>query len=386
MKRTVLFALSICILAGLAGCGKTPLNAETTTPTQATKPSQTDTVPEATDVPVSMRQKPVNAVSVPLRTTTSTADDGTVIFAHSYQDMTLVLQEPEVADKVIVDFLNRVDSASKTAEELLYAARSAYSNTSGWIPYMCRVLYEPTRIDQSVLSLFGSLSSYAGGIHPDHINVSANYDLMTGDVLTLGSIMHKDATMQMFCDLVIQELNEEKEHLYLFSDFETAVQKRFAVDESQDEHFYFSTTGLCFYFSPYEIAPYSSGTIVAEIPYEKLTGLLHDAYFPAESVLSDGVISGKPYEQADMDRVFQISEAILTPGGEMLLLTADEPLESIFVHFISEDPQVQDYVFFGASTLSPGDGIMVQAAAEEMDQIFVEYENISGKQTHNFSN
>lgn len=384
MKKTFCIILTSIMLFLWSGCSK-PQNFSTDTTTSpttmTTQPTQTEPPTEPAQTELIVRQKPITAVCVPLHSVNHTTEDGTVLLNHSYQSISLLVQDPEVADKVIVDFLNRIDTTNTAAEQMKTTATNNYSASGNWIPYLCRLLYEPTRVDQSVLSLFGTYSTFSGGMHPDHINVSANYDLITGDVLTLGSIMHKDASMQLFSDLVIEELSKVAEKKYLFADFENAVKKRFTADESQDEAFYFSSRGLCFYFSPYEIAPYSSGTIIAEIPYEKLLGVLHDDYFPAERVYSDGTIQAVPFKEADLESILQISEAIITPGAEMYLLTADASIQNVRLCIGSDDPQGTEFVFFATSEINPGDGIMIEATSEELANIHVIYETSTGDNT-----
>ena len=292
--------------------------------------------------------------------------------------MSLVLQDSDVANKVILDFLNRVDSTAATAEQLRQTALSNYNVSGDWTAYLCQLKYEPTRIDQGVLSLFGALSTYSGGMHPDHTNLSVNYDLLTGDILTLGSIMHKDATKDDFCNLVLTELEATAQQLYLYSDYQQGVIKRFTQNEADDENFYFTTSGLCFYFSPYEIAPYSSGTICVEIPYQKLVGVIHDAYFPGEKHPTNAVIQGKPLKDADLQDLGQISEAILTPGSQMYLLTANNLVENIKLQL--HDDKGQGHTFFAAESLCVGSSIVIEATEEEFRNIYLSYDNALGTQ------
>ena len=382
MKRCIPVLLILLLL--FSGCQKSPQPPVES----ASGPTETllgeITEPQHTEPNFTAPQKPLAAVFVPAVTENYQADDGTEIFSYTHQSMTLILQEAEVADKIILDFLNRSDTAG-TAQQLLASAEKAYSPSEHWNSYMCKVLYEPQRIDQSVLSLFGVRSTYSGGMHPDHLGVSVSYDLLTGDVLTLGSIMHMDATVAMFRDLVLADLDSRKEELYLFSDYADGVNKRFSVDESQDEAFYFTKTGLCFYFSPYQIAPYSSGMIVSEIPYDQLVGLINDAYFPNEQHLTAGTITADPFQEVDLSSIKRISEAVLTPGGEMTMLTADNTVENVFIEFYSPDPRVSTYTFFAASALAPGDGIMIEATDEQLtENIRIYYDNSNGCQVLKF--
>lgn len=383
MKRAFSIFLALLLLICIAGCASNePISTQTTAgPIQnsTTAPVPTGSIQETHSAGV-ITQKTMTAVSVPLHTQNTNAENGTVLFTYTYPSMSLMLQDAEVADKVILDFLNRVDATSTTALTLQKSAESAYTGSAAWNPYLCRVLYEPMRLDMSVLSLFGAVSTYSGGMHPEHTNVSANYDLLTGDVLTLGSIMHKDATMQMFCDLVLEQLDTVKDDRHLYSDYKIAVNKRFSGDESKDEDFYFTPEGLCFYFSPYQIAPYSSGTVVAEIPYEKLVGVIHDNYFPPEQLLTGGTVDIVPYKNANMETIHQIGEAVLTPGGEMYLLTASNAVNNVRLRISGDDSQNHEYVFFAASTLAPNSGIMLEVSDQELDAISVSYDNADGKQ------
>lgn len=388
MKKSTL-VLFLLLLLSLSACRQTPQNPSVMTEdpiqTQLPETNGPEQSADATVTPSVVPQKPLAAVFVPSVTEKVCADDGTEIFAYTHQSMSLVLQEVEIADKIILDFLNRSDTAS-TAQQLLASARNAYAPSEHWVAYMCKVLYEPMRIDQSVLSLFGTHSMYSGGMHPEHLAVSVSYDLLTGDVLTLGSIMHKDATREMFRDLVLQDLEARKEELYLFSDYADGVNERFSLDESLDEAFYFSQNGLCFYFSPYQIAPYASGMIVSEIPYEKLVGLINDAYFPGEKHLTDGTIVANHFSDMDLETVTRISEAVLTPGGEMVMLTADNTVENIRIEFYSADPRVGSYTLFAASALAPGDGILIEATQEQLtENIRVYYSNAGGLQLLTFT-
>ncbi len=384
MKRVFSVFLVLVLLIASTGCSRkdsvspqtTSSHLQTTTLSSESLDSTQNT--SSTSV---ISQNSMSAVSVPMLTQTLKSKDGIELFTYTYPSMSLVLQDAEVADKIILDFLNRVDSTGTTASSLQIMAEKAYNGTNNWTAYLCRVLYEPTRMDIGVLSLFGTVSTYSGGMHPDHTNVSANYDLLTGDVLTLGSIMHKDATVQMFCDLVLEQLDAVKDDRYLYSDYEIAVNKRFAVDESKDEDFYFTSEGLCFYFSPYQIAPYSSGTIVAQIPYEKLVGVIHDNYFPPEMHLTNGTVNMLPHEGADMGHIHQISEAVLTPGGQMYLITASNAVNNVRLRIASNDPQIHEYVFFAADTLTPDCAIMLEASEQELNTISVSYDNANGKQT-----
>ena len=352
MKKSISFLLIFVILFSLIGC--------TAEPAPATKPTGTALNNDLNPRPA------MAAVSVNAITETASADDGTVIFNYTHQSMSLTLQDPDVADKVIVDFLGRFDSMQEAAQSLMTDAKAAYAqNAETWYPYMCSTLYEPVRIDPGVLSLHGTTASHSGGAHPDQAGVSANYDLLTGDVLTLASIMTPDATSDDFCRLTLDALAEVADELYLYDDYEDTVRKRFTQDPSTDQQWYFTNEGICFYFSPYEIAAYVSGIITAEIPYSKLTGIILDEYFPAEQAPGFGTIAAVNLQNTDLTRFDQIAELIVDEGEQMTLLYTEGTVYDVKIEAgnwnESGDEFILSHTTFATACLAAGDAVMVEA-------------------------
>ena len=379
MRRSIAFILASLMLCAMAGCSQDiPQQTQNTSHTTESDTAE-DTAAVNTELVIS--QQPMAAVSVPAVTETKAADDGTALFTYTYQSMSLTLPDAEVADKVIVDFLNRVDKTRDTADSILSSAQANYSGTSGWTPYLCHITYSPTRIDQGVLSLFGSNVTYTGASHPDRTCVSANYDLITGDILTLGSILtHVDA-VEPLCQLVIEKLDALADEKYLRNGYQDTVYQRFAGEESYDEDWYFSDVGLCFYFAPYEIAPYSSGVIIAGIPYSELAGIIADAYFPAEQQAFSGTVEIQPFDSADLAQFTQITELILDNNGKMLLMYTETAVQDLRIT-IADPSTGEIYTAFASQYLTPGDAIMVQASQEVLAAMQLTFQSGSDVITH----
>jgi len=335
------------------------------------------------DTEVLAPAQPLVAVSVPAVTETTTADDGTVLFTYTYQDIALTLSGQAVADHVILDFLNRIDSTVSTAETILSAAEANYSGNANWIPYLCQVLYQPTRIDQGVLSFFGSTVTYSGASHPEQNCMAANYNLLSGDVLTLGSILSHIDSVDTLRQLLISQLEEMKEEKYLYPDFAETVKQRFAGEESYDEDWYFTETGLCFYFSPYEIAPYSSGIITAEIPYEKLVGVIADDFFPAEAQPVSGEIKFSVLDESNIDAFEDITELVLDNEGDMYVITTDSAVQHLQV-LVSNPDTAESYVAFSANALQQGDALMIQANNDQLANTHIRYFSNDTYRTQNW--
>ena len=370
MKKLISFLLSVCLVLTFSACSEAESQPTTVATEETEIPTTMETIPQVTEV-INLTG-PMTAVSLPTDAEIATAEDGTTIFQYTYQNMSLTLSAQATADLVIVDFLSRLDAARTTADSLLASAQSAYDGSANWIPYLCQIVYNPQRIDRGVMSLYGTMVTYSGASHPETSCISANYDLLTGDVLTLGSILTGEDASGKLCDLVVDNLNKIAQEKYLRSGFEADVKARFAVDPSYDEDWYFSNNGLCFYFAPYEIAPYSSGVIISEIPYAELAGLIMDEYFPAEQQALTGTIQQMPFSTDDAAQFPQISELILNQEGEMYLLYCDSSIQNVSIH-VNNAATDLNYVAYAAEYLNPGDAIMIQYDPSLEDHVVVEY-------------
>lgn len=366
MKNTLLTLLTIGMLLSISGCSL-PVSSDI----QATITSPTDEPASATTEQTreEFKQKPMIAVALPIVDEAEHAEDGTTIFRYSYPNMSLIVADPEVADNVIVDFLNRIDQTTEHASQILDAAKSAYTGSSQWTPYLCQIGYDPMRIDPGVLSLMGSYTTYSGTAHPERSYLSVNYDLVTGNVLSLDDILTGASATDTLYPYIIQDLNLQKDEKSLYEGFEATVKEQFDRDSTSVDSWYLSQTGLCFYFSPYEIAPYASGIITAEIPYNKLTGILNDAYFPSETQCGSSNVTVEPFIEQDLDRFTQFSEVVLDTSGNKILLHTEGAVTHIQIEkgFWNADGTVftPAQAVFSAYSLTPGDAIMVESALSD---------------------
>ncbi len=352
MKKWTALFLALCLLVTLFGC-----NRATTESPQSQTGNQQETPNNSNgDTSQSVSQLPMHAVSVPYVTEERTAKDGTVLFRYIYQNnMQLILSDSKIASKVATDFSNRVNDTAAAAKTLTSRAEQAYAkNPENWNPYLCQLLYHPMRIDKGMLSMFGSYTTFEGS-RPDTAYLSVSYDLATGKAISFGDILSESAKIDTLCQLVIDALSPQKEDKFIDDNFADTVKGRFGSHIGDDSDWYFSQKGLCFYFAPYEIAPYTSGVIVAEIPYEKLTGIIKDAYFPAEQDAARGSIVATPFASLDSEKFTQVAKVVLSESGEKILLHTDHIVYNIRI--TAEDRNT----VFAAASLSPGDVIMLQA-------------------------
>lgn len=366
-NRVLLCILLFCLLLIFSACAapdsESQSSSSVTNNTVGIGEPSTDINAPATDY--YPQELPLLAVSLPVITQSETAEDGTVLFNYTFQNLSLVLPDPEVADKVILDYLNRIDQTASEAETIRTAAIDNYKSTDNWNPYLCQITYDPTRIDTGILSMFGSHVSYSGAVHAGTIYRSVNYDLVTGNALAFDDIFTGNAEPNELYQLVLEALAAKKEQVQLFDGFEITVAERFEKNYRQDKDWFFSNQGLCFFFSPYEIGPYASGAIIAEIPYSKLVGLIDDAYFPTEKEPTAGNVFAKPFEKMEQDEFSQFAEVILQEDGTKIILYADKAVYDIRIETGSQSPDdgifTPEYTVFSAYGLSAGNAIMLQA-------------------------
>lgn len=362
MRCIIAFILILSVLLIVAGCNRPEFgNTANTNPTDSEDHNGTTDMPvsgESTDV-----QIPMVSVSLPIVKESDLADDNTEISNYIYQNISMIHPEPEVADKIILDFLNRVDEISTDIESIRTAAKQNYTG-SNWTPYLCQITYKPMRIDSGVLSLVGNYVSYSGTPHPESTVVSINYDMVSGDVTVLDDIITSDGTKTLI-DEVTRSLNAQKSEMFLFDDFEDTVKSRFVNSLSHEYSWYFSETGLCFYFSAYEIAPYSSGVIVAEVPYEKLAGIMDNAYFPAEQATATGTLIADKFEENDLNSYDEFSEIIINENASKVLLHTDTAIYNVHIETgswsVGGDTFTPEHTVFAAQALCNRDAIMVEA-------------------------
>lgn len=373
MKKIVVILSIVLSLLLVVACllfmDKKPKNPQESTGATAA----TQETPNANQI---AEDKTMVAVAVPAVTENTTADNGTVLFQYTYQHMSLVHSKPDIADKIILNFLNRVDGTKSTAQSTADLAKNNYNGSQNWTPYVYHITYSPTRIDHKVLSLFGNNVVFSGANHPERTCVSASYDMQTGDVLTLASIMHKDASVEDICKLVLERLDELAEGDYLYENYKNTVTERFKGDASTDEAWYFTQTGLCFYFAPYEIAPYASGVITVEIPYEKLKTILHEDYLQESRNIPSGTVTIAPFDVNKQDQFSHIAEVVVSTGGNMYTAQTSGYVQDVRV--ILND-RTSNYTVFAANVLSAGDAVMIQTDETQRQQMKLSYK--TGNQT-----
>ena len=388
MKKTISLILALCLCVSLTACVSEPepTAVPTTEPTVPTTVPPTDaptaapTESSATDptepsVNMEIYEIPMAAISLTEQTEVTFGKDSTTVFEYTYQNVRLILPDAEMALTVNLDILNRIDATKTTASDIMNDAVAANPQ----YPYYFSIVYEPQRMDTAVLSLFGRQTVYSGGsaLNSGH---GLTYDLATGSVLTLEDVLADGVTADTLCPLVINALAALPAETYLFDDYVTTVENRFSGDFLQDGSWHLAETGLCFTFAPYEVAPNSAGFVHAVIPYEQLTGILEDAWFPPEQVTPNGTLRVDTFSQEAADSIETFAEVNLDRGSDMYLLTTDGMIYDLVIEsgIRRSNGFTPQATVFRANSLIPANAVTLQATADTLALLRITYTGAEG--------
>lgn len=366
MIRSVAIILCTALLLCFAGC----TNESGSTNTDETSASTTEAPTISTDPTIgtapnstAVYESSMASVAMPLITEVQRSEN-VVIAYYTHQDISLTLPDADVAQQITLDMLNRIDKSRPAAEKVLSSAASDYTGNQNWYPYSYTITFSPMRLDENILSFFGTESSFDGSPRSIRNDLSVTYDLTTGEPLSLKKILHEENFADALCDLIVDSLSNKKDQL--FPDYEKLVRDKFSTNVTVS-NWYFSKNGLCFYFVPYEIAPYSAGTIVAEVPYSKLSGLMTDIYFPGEQLQTNGQVLVQKLDDFSITENYeQFARVSLVPDKDKLLITSDGSITDVRIIYDPQSPNsgVMESVILSVAGLGPTDAILLELDAE----------------------
>lgn len=362
MKKTLAALLCLCLALTCAGCNSAPASNHATI--AGSTPDDLVTTPSTEPYHSEQLQQPMHGISMVTVSEDTHADDGEVVFTRSYQKIGLILNGKDSQSVIAADLDRRTTEFLSDTADMVKEAQSQYAEGSEyWSPYFMDISYTPTRIDQSVLSLFCNYIVQSGGVHPIQYTGSITYDLATGKTLTLTDILEGSCTGSDLSALVEAVLEPMAEELYF--DYQDSLEDIFSADLSNISNWYFSHTGLCFHFAPYEIAPYSSGTIIAAIPYEQLEGILLEEFFPTELEDANGSLYAEFFLPDDTERFTFLAEVELDPNGTEILIHPDATVTDVRIEqgdwSYDGSRFYPEATVFAADSLGLGNGIILTA-------------------------
>ncbi|MDP4152043.1 MAG: DUF3298 and DUF4163 domain-containing protein [Bacillota bacterium] len=146
--------------------------------------------------------------------------------------------------------------------------RDSIKNDFPFRPYDAVMKYFISLNGSCHLSSYTDRYEYTGGAHGNTIRSSATFDLKSGRQLELRDLFKRGANYRYD---ILKNITEQAEKnlsenpgIY-FEDY-----KQLIIENFNPKSFYLTPEALAVYYQQYEIAPYSTGIVVFEIPYSKL--------------------------------------------------------------------------------------------------------------------
>lgn len=381
MRKFFSIILTVCLLLAATGCNRQPSTPDVETTQPTSEPTQT-TQPHSTEATVETQSPalvdlPLLTFSAPVREYAHYAADGTLLLTYSCQDFSLILEDPQVADAIVLDLMNLVDHENSAVQSVQADAQAAYDVQDDWTPFVYSNYFTPERFDQSVLSLYGVHALQSGSPRSATSCNSVTYDLLSGRPLTLKDILKEDYSADALSQLIAEALSPIAAQGLLFSDYAYVASELFTTNRPVDS-WYLSNEGLCFYFAPYEIAPYSSGTIIAQIPYASLVDLLRDEFFPSEIADNDGLACVQPFQAVDLAQFDSFAEVVIEESDTQFLLYTSSCIRNLRIElgaYTEDGAFLPEATIFAAPTLCAGDGVVLDATLETTQDLRFTYES-----------
>ena len=255
-----------------------------------------------------------------------------------------------------------------------YTQRVAEDQTEGEIielSYRCTP--SVTRCDTRALSIVFDVSQDIGGLHADFTRISRSYDADSGTLLSLADIAKNEEQLKTFIKNYViglaagDEYKENGESI-LFDDFETTIGE--LVDAGSN--WYLNDEGLVFYANPYDIAPYSSGVLLFEIPYSALEEFLSVELAPVDYEGENGMILADNGFTVDRDSLKILDTVTVDAEGQSVVLSAEETVYNVRVYTESRTLWQRNY-------LTSGEGVeVISYIPDVMPNIAVRYELADG--------
>lgn len=285
MKKLTALLLTLTLTLSLAACGAQEVTV---------KPDDASPAPVPTDAVESTLHF---ALGEPLKYAEEfTADDGTLLLSVSYELPQLELYTADgalytlpmtsntadvqpkavaVRDTFNAEMAQKLAESKAWSESLLADARDHYESIEDeyreyWSPYADELVAEVSYMTEGLVSASAVAYSYYGGAHPNGGWYGWNYDLTTGEFLTLDSL---DAQPSNINDLgetlthtlalfILDEIDEQGLAGDYYDDYYSYI-----FDLAANANYCFTDTGMTVIFDAYVIGPYAAGAQIFDIPY-----------------------------------------------------------------------------------------------------------------------
>ena len=299
------------------------------------------------------------------------SDDGMTYYRQSLGTATVSSKDERAAERINSSLAELYVRFGADAE---YTQRVAEDQTDGEqiaLSYYCAP--SVTRCDTRVLSAVFDVSQDIGGIHADSTRTSRSYNADNGSLLTLADIAKNEEQLKTFIKNYVIGLAAGDDYKeggvsILFDDFESTIND--LVDAGAN--WYFSDGGLVFYANPYDIAPYSRGVLLFEIPYSALEEFIDEGFMPVEYEGENGMLLADDGDKLDRSSLNILGTVTVDEDGQSVVLSAEETVYNVKIYTSGRMLWQRNY-------LTTGEGVEVKSfIPDAQPSIAVSYELADG--------
>lgn len=299
------------------------------------------------------------------------SDDGTTYYRQSLGTATVSSKDERAAERINSSLAELYVKFRADAE---YTRRVAEDQPDGEqiaLSYYCAP--SVTRCDTRVLSAVFDVSQDIGGIHADSTRTSRSYNADNGSLLTLADIAKNEEQLKTFIKNYVIGLAAGDDYKeggvsILFDDFESTIND--LVDAGAN--WYFSDGGLVFYANPYDIAPYSCGVLLFEIPYSALEEFIDEGFMPVEYEGENGMLLADDGDKLDRSSLNILGTVTVDEDGQSVVLSAEETVYNVKIYTSGRMLWQRNY-------LTTGEGVEVKSfIPDAQPSIAVSYELADG--------
>lgn len=299
------------------------------------------------------------------------SDDGTTYYRQSLGTATVSSKDERAAERINSSLAELYVRFRADAE---YTRRVAEDQPDGEqiaLSYYCAP--SVTRCDTRVLSAVFDVSQDIGGIHADSTRTSRSYNADNGSLLTLADIAKNEEQLKTFIKNYVIGLAAGDDYKeggvsILFDDFESTIND--LVDAGAN--WYFSDGGLVFYANPYDIAPYSRGVLLFEIPYSALAEFIDEGFMPVEYEGENGMLLADDGDKLDRSSLNILGTVTVDEDGQSVVLSAEETVYNVKIYTSGRMLWQRNY-------LTTGEGVEVKSfIPDAQPSIAVSYELADG--------
>lgn len=299
------------------------------------------------------------------------SDDGTTYYRQSLGTATVSSKDERAAERINSSLAELYVKFGADAE---YTRRVAEDQPDGEqiaLSYYCAP--SVTRCDTRVLSAVFDVSQDIGGIHADSTRTSRSYNADNGSLLTLADIAKNEEQLKTFIKNYVIGLAAGDDYKeggisILFDDFESTIND--LIDAGAN--WYFSDGGLVFYANPYDIAPYSRGVLLFEIPYSALEEFIDEGFMPVEYEGENGMLLADDGDKLDRSSLNILGTVTVDEDGQSVVLSAEETVYNVKIYTSGRMLWQRNY-------LTTGEGVEVKSfIPDAQPSIAVSYELADG--------